>query len=187
MRFSGLRKLVAAVVTMLSIFAFTAVTSSPALAARNGTGGVAKLAADQAHSRQAKPGVSATAFSAASCYNTTCKGKDPSAQGCGADAYTLTEFTDWPFRVELRYSPACYAAWTRVSTPSGTPGSYCNTAFAQIRGYDLSTDARKGVYGVQAACPGQRYTAMWPFSDGVRACISYYWFDADPHVCTARR
>ena len=122
---------------------------------------------------------------AASCYDATCKGKNPSTQGCGADAYTMDSFVDDPLYVELRYSPACHAAWTRVSTPSGTQGAVCNTEFAQIRGYDAA-DVRKGVYGVQAVCPGQTFTVMWPFSDWVRACLSYTWFDGDPYVCTAR-
>ena len=168
-------------------------------------GGVSATAADNGRSKKpvaagdrtplvpksdtaADPGTEAeVGIAHAGCYDTGCKGRNPSTSGCGGDARTLEEFTDGSFRVELRYSPACYAAWTRITTRSGTPGSFCNATFGQIRGYDIAYDTRKGVYGTQAACPGQSFTAMWPFSDGVRACVSYYWYDGEPKYCTARR
>ena len=131
------------------------------------------------------PVVFAAPAQAATCNSSTCTGKDPQAAGCSPDARTLTEFTDGSFRVEMRYSPLCGAAWTRVSTPSGTPGWYCNTVFAQIRGYN-SADTFQLNYGTQAACPGQKWTAMISFTYYVRSCLAT-WFDASPYVCTGRR
>jgi hypothetical protein len=132
---------------------------------------------------EAAPGV--TVAAALSCTAGTCKGKDPEAYGCAADATTLDEFTDGSFRFEMRHSKKCYAVWTRVSSPKGTPGWYCNTTFAQIRGY-TPDDKRKGVYSVQAHCPGTTWTKMWPFTDWVRTCVSWVWFDNPPDECTSR-
>jgi hypothetical protein len=188
------RKLVGGgAVLLLLLGAATATTGTAAHASPEDTRVMPKAASEREQAGADRPkedpedpeggGVSAAAVG---CYNTSCKGQNPSTMGCGADATTLAEFTDRPFRVELRYSRACYAAWTRISSPSGTSGDSCNATFGQIRGYDIYYDTRKGVYGVQAACPGSRYTSMWPFSDGVRACVSYTWFDGEPAHCTAR-
>lgn len=133
-----------------------------------------------------EPPAQPTAAAAAKCYNITCKGKNPRTEGCESGTKTIEEFTRSYYRVELRYSANCFAAWARISTASGTPGDACNAAFGQIRGYD-SADKRKGVYGVQAICPGSTYTRMWPFGDYVRACLSYDWFTGDPDSCTRRR
>lgn len=55
-----------------------------------------------------------------SCYGDDCADEDPVMQGCDNDAQTIETATnyrdaDW----ELRYSPTCNAAWTRVT--SNTP------------------------------------------------------------------
>lgn len=138
---------------------------------------------------KSKPKDSTFSAMAAGCYGTSCTGQNPSTMGCGVDSRTLEEFTLGQFRVELRHSNTCWAAWTRITTRSTAAPDDCNTAFGQIRGYDLSTDARKGVHGVQAACPGvqSRNTAMWTYTDGVRACYSYQWYDGEPAACTKRR
>jgi hypothetical protein len=48
-------------------------------------------------------------------YNRSCTGKDPQAMGCSADAYTIDNVTPvgGGSNVELRSSPACFAAWAR--------------------------------------------------------------------------
>jgi Protein of unknown function (DUF2690) len=52
--------------------------------------------------------------SAASCKGATCQNKNPQTSGCAADAVDLADITD-AFRIELRYSPTCQAAWTRLT------------------------------------------------------------------------
>jgi hypothetical protein len=56
--------------------------------------------------------------SAASCYSTSCNGRDPQVNGCATGARTIEEFVspaDGQMRVELRYSSACNAAWARAT------------------------------------------------------------------------
>lgn len=62
----------------------------------------------------------AASSAAATCYDITCRGKDPVAQGCTADAYQVAGFpvtgstvpADGPRPdVTLWYSPICKAAW----------------------------------------------------------------------------
>jgi hypothetical protein len=73
--------------------------------------------------------VSPTPALAATCYNTSCDGRDPQATGCAASAYTLTSSTIYmprdptegfgnssPIgRVDLRFSPVCGTKWIRLS------------------------------------------------------------------------
>ncbi|MER5466739.1 DUF2690 domain-containing protein [Streptomyces sp. NPDC002668] len=52
---------------------------------------------------------------AASCYGSSCKGRNPQTAGCGADAVTLHSVTTpYGIRVELRWSETCGAAWGRI-------------------------------------------------------------------------
>jgi hypothetical protein len=122
---------------------------------------------------------------APTCVYDSCTGKDPKTYGCELDGRPIAEFTDGSFRFELRYSSQCNAGWARVTTLPGTEGWNCNTAFAQVRAYDAA-DNRVGVYGVQAACPGQAWTQMFSFRYYLRACEST-WFDGEPRYCTDRR
>ena len=63
--------------------------------------------------------VPAMPASAAGCYAASCEGKDPSALGCAADAYTVAVVYDdrlgYIEGLELRYSPTCRANWARLS------------------------------------------------------------------------
>jgi hypothetical protein len=80
--------------------------------------------------------------SAASCYAASCNAKDPQAQGCNPSAVTLEEFTVAGYRLELRYSSACHAAWVRAHSAGNwnhqnrfklerqSPSSYFSTSFA---------------------------------------------------------
>jgi len=56
---------------------------------------------------------------AATCYSYSCDTLDPQAAGCAGDAYTRYEYTFRGYRVELRVSPKCWAAWTRATYVSG--------------------------------------------------------------------
>lgn len=69
--------------------------------------------------------VAPTAFAAGgpSCWGATCRGKAPQANGCSHDAVTLakiphpgTASAGYYQYTELRYSPACHAYWSRVTS-----------------------------------------------------------------------
>ncbi|MEH1124819.1 DUF2690 domain-containing protein [Micromonospora sp. CPCC 206061] len=57
----------------------------------------------------------APAQAAPACHGGTCTGRNPNKAGCSSDAVTVREFTRGPNRVELRFSPACRATWSRWS------------------------------------------------------------------------
>ena len=117
----------------------------------------------------------AAAETAVGCRAESCTGKSPYTQGCGATAHTIDEFTYGGVRFELRYSPACQAAWTRVTTPR-----HFNTLFGQIRGGGH-------VYGVQAKVDrdgNQHSTQMIGTNHRVRTCRAV-WFDARPSYCSS--
>jgi len=113
----------------------------------------------------------ATPAAAVGCSGSGCNGKDPQAQGCSPSARTIDEFSFAGIRFEMRYSPQCFAAWTRVTNPV-----HSNIDFGQIRGGGR-------VYGVQAV-QGQVWTKMISFSNVVRTCRAI-WFDAPAIECTA--
>lgn len=116
----------------------------------------------------------AAAAAAVGCRAESCTGKSPYTQGCGATARTIDEFTYAGVRFELRYSPACRAAWTRVTAPR-----HSNTLFGQIRGGGH-------VYGVQAKIDrdgNQHSTRMIGTNHRVRTCRAV-WFNARPNECT---
>jgi hypothetical protein len=119
------------------------------------------------------------------CFAIDCTGKDPNEMNCQWDARTLEEFTE-EARIELRYSNACHAAWTRVSTSALHGQADCNTAYGQIWAYDR--EGREfGVFGQQAQCPGpqQAWTQMVGFGYYVEACIAYF-INSYPRHCTKR-
>jgi hypothetical protein len=60
---------------------------------------------------------SSPAYASTGCYGSGCNGKDPQAMGCSADAFTGASATSPDGRiVQLRYSPACGAAWGRLQS-----------------------------------------------------------------------
>lgn len=98
--------------------------------------------------------IAATAPAAAACTGNGCDGKDPNAEGCAADAYTvdvkiLPNQQKW---VELRYSPRCGTNWAR--TGSSIP--YSHDAFIE-RFPDLRRYRQLGfgfgVYTNMVYCP----------------------------------
>ncbi|MEU0675831.1 DUF2690 domain-containing protein [Streptomyces sp. NPDC006172] len=72
----------------------------------------------------------ASAAPTASCYGSSCEGKDPDTY-CGDDA-TSPVGGVWLGQayVELRYSPSCRAAWARISRASYGNGQF--TPFATV-------------------------------------------------------
>lgn len=116
------------------------------------------------------------------CFGATCNGQDPHEMNCDSDPglQTIYEFT-YSARFELRYSPACKASWTRVTSPV----TY-NTIFGQIRAhYTYPTSLGHPtalVYGVQARA-GTTWTRMVNADYWERSCVSS-WFNAIPIACT---
>jgi len=69
--------------------------------------------------------LTASPATAAACYYTSCNGRDPQSTGCASGARTIDKIppgTVSGATVELRYSPSCYAVWTRVTNSAGLPG-----------------------------------------------------------------
>lgn len=60
----------------------------------------------------------ATCQGSAGCYAQSCNGEDPTTMHCDRDATTIDSFSPDPpgdGLVELRYSDACFATWTRIT------------------------------------------------------------------------
>ncbi len=100
------------------------------------------------------------AHAAVGCYAGTCTGKDPSAQGCGADATTIDSRTEGTDLLELRFSRACWAAWVRF-----TSASYTFTGIVE---------------GYSSPCAPEQYPTCWaaareaaPFGDSIHRTGRY--------------
>ncbi|HEX6523723.1 MAG TPA: DUF2690 domain-containing protein [Streptosporangiaceae bacterium] len=114
---------------------------------------------------------------AASCYNTSCTGKNPIDMGCAVDASTPAYILTFGVSVEvdLRYSAACHAYWAKVidygikvpgelevigrvcSDPEILPVR-CHAAIHESSGYDASGSSA--------------FTLMIPGDYWARACFS---------------
>ena len=121
--------------------------------------------------------VSSAPASAASCYGFTCDGADPNAAGCG-DAYTVNagSFTTPAARryVELRYSPACGAAWARYSY--GVAATKMT-----IYSYSKTTGTLLNLESAQPAGESG-WTRMVPAADkNVRICAEENWWTPPTH------
>lgn len=113
---------------------------------------------------------------AASCYQATCNGQDPSATGCNDGAYNLSSF--WyngssPYMqgalIELRRSGACDAAWARVTNGDCLP-------MWRPCGFVLEVSGGTTQVGPNPAPGAQRWSGMWSFRNYVRACfITHNW------------
>ena len=112
------------------------------------------------------------------CYASSCTGYDPQNAGCSTGALTLESFVEYGIYYEMRYSSACYAVWTRVTTP----GTGClNLTWGQIMTY-----SERLIYGVQA-CGGTRWTRMISFEYSVKTCVSHVSSTGNPSYCTQLR
>jgi hypothetical protein len=78
--------------------------------------------------------VLAAPASAASCYGASCRGIDPNTSSCVGDATTI-KWGDYQaesyasFRIEVRYSRSCNAAWGRLIVYSGNNVGFALTAW----------------------------------------------------------
>ena len=104
------------------------------------------------------------------CQGATCRGKDPQAQGCAADARTLASNSSNPeIKVELRYSRKCNARWSRVTAVN--PSKNMLTAWLGSGVVTMRTEIGHVVWSL-----------MW--SGPIKACGSS--FD-NPGPCTVSR
>lgn len=86
----------------------------------------------------------------AACNGADCAGKDPSAQGCATDGYSVQlvgvdPLGEWA-GLELRYSPECNANWARFTARSYTAGwiSICVVDDANRSDVQCSGSVRNG-------------------------------------------
>ena len=75
----------------------------------------------------------AFASSAVGCTGAGCKGKNPEAQGCSAGAYTVASKSNSHEVVQLRYSPACHAFWSRVQSKLASGNIWYTSAWLKGR------------------------------------------------------
>jgi Protein of unknown function (DUF2690) len=126
-----------------------------------------------------------SAARATGCWQNTCTGRDPMAMGC-TDGQTVQEFSEVrEFHVELRYSAACGALWTRVTNNWYANGNSQNL-IAQVISYRTmaaTAGERIGRYSIQALY-GVHYTDMVSLQNPAKACDTG-WFEGPPDACTA--
>jgi len=121
-----------------------------------------------------KTGPTLNAEVAPRCRGQLCAGADPQIANCGYDARTVTGRTlsgdTGPLlNVQLRYSPACQAAWAKVA--DGRPGD--TVSIQTAAGQQQSSVIH---YGIDGYTPMINVTA----SESVTACAT----DAGARVCT---
>jgi Protein of unknown function (DUF2690) len=113
---------------------------------------------------------------AAGCYGHSCNYRDPQAMGCASGAQTIDEFSHGLNRVELRYSPSCFATWVRVTHTGHPHNGYEGECHEQAwltasTGYQGSGDH----YSTSVCIPDSSYqwtgwTAMFSFNFWVQGC-----------------
>lgn len=118
----------------------------------------------------------------AQCYGSSCNGKDPQTTGCGRDADTIDDFVvrDWwtpETHVELRFSAACYAAWTRVTTiyereHSDAKAMFSHEVWDSKASYSYRY-LRVLPFGYPSD-PAVSWTPMTTFSKWHRSCLRYW-------------
>ncbi|MEV0269352.1 DUF2690 domain-containing protein [Hamadaea sp. NPDC050747] len=105
------------------------------------------------------------AAAAGSCWGSDCNHYDPNTLGCGSDAYTLEKITENLVTIELRYSPSCYAAWTRFEVHSDF--AFPTTVF--LRGSSTTEYRNLPIYE-----GAKGWTAMVSFQQAVKSCMQWY-------------
>lgn len=105
------------------------------------------------------------------CQGAGCNNQNPRTTGCDQDARPLESFYYGNFFVELRYSPRCYAAWTRISggnPQQGCIGGWTRTNFGVLQG------SPGGKQDMVCARDGYTfYTRMLDYHLWVRACYGW--------------
>lgn len=113
----------------------------------------------------------APAQARAGCWGAGCRGKDPQAMGCNRDAITLASVVERGARVELRYSYACNARWSRFTVPNdwlarGTPYAFMGVGNRTLQQWHAR----------------QIWSRMW--SGPIRACGGMFTRAGGTEFCT---
>jgi len=114
--------------------------------------------------------------SAASCYGTSCRGKDPNSEGCHYDKhwdnYSEHEILGvGKVRVEIRHSHTCGAFWTKVISENPDASYLLGKIFEYPAGYYYHYRPSLNSY-----YDGYIYTDMVSGLSGVTG-YSYGWLD----------
>jgi hypothetical protein len=99
------------------------------------------------------------------CHAASCIGLDPQTSGCSADAKPLeTAPLYGDLKVELRWSPTCYAAWVRISG-----GGFCASVWGPCGAVVQASGEDPFDEGISArAAPG--WSRMVSFTYWTRGC-----------------
>ncbi|WEO99724.1 DUF2690 domain-containing protein [Streptomyces sp. FXJ1.172] len=105
------------------------------------------------------------------CFADSCTGKDPKQAGCGGDAWTSALNKVAGVYVELRYSDACKAAWSRISW--GRPGDSAQVVGEGGRTYENKVHYDTDTYSAMVAAPSPSAAkACVLLTSGVHGCTS---------------
>ncbi len=106
---------------------------------------------------------------AAGCWGQSCYGKDPEAMGCGGSTVRNLDQFEYEGRsvtVELRYSPNCYAVWTRYRNFWGHDGAVYTKSMSTE---GMATRKEFAQYREETG-----WTAMVSFTEKVRGCYTFF-------------
>jgi hypothetical protein len=135
----------------------------------------------------------AAAAAAVACSSSSCSGKDPQTTRCSTGATTLTSAQDPWVLVELRFSSACQAVWTRATMRSSlNGGTPYRAALVWYSCSAASASCRKGWYVTKQDLWDKgdvAWTNMRPFTPGWFRGCNLEWFRDPPDFewCTAAR
>ncbi|MGW7526527.1 DUF2690 domain-containing protein [Streptomyces sp. NPDC054783] len=105
------------------------------------------------------------------CFADSCTGKDPGQTGCGGDAWTAALYKVAGVYVELRYSDACKAAWSRISW--GHPGDIARVVGQGGRTYQNKVHYDTDTFSAMVAAPSPSAAkGCVLLTSGVHACTS---------------
>ncbi|MEU9481846.1 DUF2690 domain-containing protein [Streptomyces sp. NPDC048191] len=105
------------------------------------------------------------------CFADGCAGKDPKQTGCGGDAWTSALYKVAGVYVELRYSDACKAAWSRISW--GRPGDIARVVGEGGRTYQNKVHYDTDTFSAMVGAPSPSTAkACVLLTSGVHACTS---------------
>jgi hypothetical protein len=105
------------------------------------------------------------------CFAEGCQGKDPKEAGCG-DVWTSAKTRIDGVYVELRYSDACKAAWSRISW--GRPGDIARVVGADGRSYERKVRYDTDTFSAMVAAPSPSAArACVVLTSGVHGCTGW--------------
>jgi len=105
------------------------------------------------------------------CFADSCSGKNPGQSGCGGDAWTAALYKVAGVYVELRYSDACKAAWSRISW--GHPGDIARVVGEGGQTFQNKVHYDTDTFSAMVAAPSPSTAkACVLLTSGVHACTS---------------